>query len=120
MSDEPHRLRHRDDVTIFVEYGHIHRPTVSLSATAFAQSKFCKDRVEFLLGEIGPERIGEKKLTIHRLPGEKIGEAFLAARADNNVRVRHCVRPEFLSEGLFGNGLGLPRYKSVDCREDLC
>src|SRR5919108_5564539 len=38
--------------------------------------------------EVGPERIGEVELGVRELPEEEVGDALLAARADEEVGLR--------------------------------
>ena len=58
--------------------------------------------LEHLAGEVGPELLAEDKLGVGGLPEQVVGEAPLAARADDQVGVVHLRRVEAAAELLFG------------------
>src|SRR5262249_57085806 len=54
---------------------------------------------ELALAEVGPQRFGHVHLGVGELPEEEVAEPHLAARPDEEVRVRDAARAEVVREG---------------------
>jgi hypothetical protein len=54
--------------------------------------------------ELGPERVGEDELGVGGLPEEEVGDAVLAAGADDEVHRRQRVGPQLRGEDVLGEG----------------
>src|SRR5687768_11580399 len=58
--------------------------------------------------EIGPQGVGEVELGVRELPEQEVGDALLAAGADEEVRLRRVGHRQARGEALFGDrGVGL-------------
>src|SRR3954447_19989607 len=72
-------------------------------------------RLEGLPREVGPQLVAEDQLGIGRLPQQVVGEAALAARADDEVGVVHLGRVQQVREGLLASPL-IARRRVDDLR----
>src|SRR6185437_3127976 len=59
--------------------------------------------VERLGAEVGPQRVGEVELGVGELPEEEVGDALLAAGADEEVGLRRVAHGEEAPEALLGD-----------------
>src|SRR5689334_11968416 len=66
-----------------------------------------RDRLAEGLGaEVGPERVGEVELGVRELPQQEVGDALLAAGADEEVWLGREGHRQALGEALLGDGCG--------------
>src|SRR3989344_761041 len=73
----------------------------SLSHASLACRVLIEYRLKVGLGERGPVFLQEKQFAIRTLPEKEVGNAMLAACANNEVGIRHSRRPQMSRERLF-------------------
>src|SRR5580692_7747106 len=87
-----------------------------LAKAPFALRVILKCRRQILRGKLRPQRVAKIKFRIGEVPQQEIADALLAARADQQIRIRHAREPEPVRDRRLVDGGG----GEVACRSFCC
>src|SRR3954468_12169546 len=91
------------------------RGRLSATEPPLPRAVLLQRRLEGLAAEVGPQLVAEHQLGVGGLPQQVVGQAALAARADDEVGVVHLGRVQQVREGLLASPL-IARRRVDDLR----